>query len=343
MKKKHKGFSIRFYFVLSVMVVYIISSGVAAIATTVVNEVFGITLNIPPTLWVFFLSILMGAIFTLFVSRWIFEPIRKMRDAMSGVAKGNFGIHLETESRISEIKECYEAFNLMSRELGTTETLQSDFVSNVSHELKTPINAIEGYSMLLQNENVSGEDKRVYVDKILFNTRRLSSLVGNILLLSKLENQAIHAPEKVYRLDEQIRQALLMHETAWTQKDLEFEVELEPIDYQGSEQLLIHVWSNLISNAIKFSPEGGTVKLWLYRQGEGIYFRVEDEGPGIPAEDRDKIFGRFYQGNSSREGEGNGLGLALVKRVLDLTGGSITVEDGMEIGTRFTVRLEEKS
>ena len=166
----------------------------------------------------------------------------------------------------------------MTKELRATEVLQMDFVSDVSHEFKTPINAIEGYTMLLQGEELS-PDQEEYVEKILFNTQRLSGLVGNILLLSKLENQNIPMKKTECRLDEQIRQAFLSLETKWTEKEIGFQVELEEVKYTGNEGLFMHIWINLLDNAIKFSPSKGTITMFLKQEQDSVKFILEDEGP----------------------------------------------------------------
>ena len=233
-------------------------------------------------------------------------------------------------------------FNLMAHELSATEILQTDFVSNVSHEFKTPISAIEGYSTLLQGGENLDETQREYIDKILFNTRRLSSLVGSILLLSKLENQQIPTNRTTFRLDEQIRQSIVALETQWESKMIEFDVELDRIMYLGNETMLRYVWDNLISNAVKFSPIGGEVKLRLTRQGGELVFTIEDRGPGLTEEAKNHIFDKFYQADSSHKQEGNGLGLTLAKRIVSIENGKITVENCRSGGCRFTVILEEK-
>jgi signal transduction histidine kinase len=228
----------------------------------------------------------------------------------------------------------------MVGELQSMETVQADFVSNVSHEFKTPINAIEGYSMLLQGSGGISEEQRLYIDKILFNTQRLSVLVGNILLLAKLDNQSIQKRATTYRLDEQIRRAILLLELKWTEKDLELDVELDEIDFCGTEEFLLHVWTNLLGNAVKFSPRGGKVIVRLQRVDGEIVFSVADEGPGITAGSENRIFNKFYQGENPPEEKGNGLGLALAKRIVDINKGSIGVENLQEKGCRFTVILK---
>jgi signal transduction histidine kinase len=258
---------------------------------------------------------------------------------MDKVAQGDYSVRLEGRSTAKEIMEIYTGFNLMAHELSSTEILQTDFVSNVSHEFKTPINAIEGYSTLLQGSDNLDGDQREYVEKILLNTGRLSSLVGRILLLSKLENQQIPTNQTKYRLDEQIRQSVVALEAAWAQKSIELDVELDRASYVGNEPMMRHVWDNLISNAIKFSPPGSEIKLRLISKGRNLIFSITDQGPGLSEEAQKHIFDKFYQADSSHKQEGNGLGLALVKRILSIEKGEIAVENLPQGGCKFTVYL----
>ncbi len=288
------------------------------------------------------ISLLVGNVVTIFVAKFFFDPIKKLGKAMEQVADGDFSVRLEEKSSSKEIMEIYSGFNMMAHELSVTEILQTDFVSNVSHEFKTPITAIEGYSMLLQdNENLSPEQQQ-YIDKIVFNTRRLSSLVGSILLLSKLENQQIPTGQTLFRLDEQIRQSVVALEPAWEKKELEFDVELDRVEHTGNEAMLRHVWDNLISNAIKFSPQGGMVRMTLKKRGNELEFVISDQGPGLSDDALKHIFDKFYQADNSHKQEGNGLGLALVKRILAFEGGSVHAVNRVEGGAEFVVKLQRK-
>lgn len=291
-------------------------------------------------LLVLIFCLIIGAIVTIFFSKWFFDPIKKLRNAMGKVADGDFSVRLQTKSSSKEIQEVYSGFNLMAHELTSTEILQSDFVSNVSHEFKTPINAIEGYTTLLQGYDDLDAEHQQYVDKILFNTKRLSTLVGNILLLSKIENQEIQTHQTMFRLDEQIRQSIVALESAWTAKDLELDVDLEDITFTGNESLMHHVWDNLIGNAIKFNPPFGLLKISLKKDGEHIIFSVTDSGPGLSEEAMKHLFDKFYQADTTRREEGNGLGLALVKRILTIVGGDISAENLSEGGCTFVVKLK---
>lgn len=303
------------------------------------NNVLELGWTVPLEIELICACLCIGILVTSQLSKYFFNPIKKLRSAMDKVAEGDFAVRLEEKSTSKEIMEIYTGFNLMAHELNSTEILQTDFVSNVSHEFKTPINAIEGYSTLLQGSGTLSESDREYVDKIMLNTQRLSSLVGSILLLSKLENQQIPTNQRLYRLDEQIRQSVVALETAWVQKDIELDAELDRVSYLGNEPMMRHVWDNLISNAIKFSPQGGIVKLRLTKRLRKLTVTVEDQGPGLSEEALTHIFDKFFQGDSSHKQEGNGLGLALVKRILTIEKGQITAENTPEGGCRFTVTL----
>lgn len=339
-RKQNKGLSLRVRLILSVTAEIAVSILFAMGVTELIHMLIPKSVEIPQLLELLVLSLLVGVLITTFISKAFFDPIKELRMAMEKVADGDFTTHLDTKSDSKEIREIFTGFNLMVEELNATEVLQTDFVSNVSHEFKTPINAIEGYTTLLQGcENLTEEEQQ-YVEKILFNTKRLSGLVGNILLLSKIENQSIDSNQKLFRLDEQIRQSIVVLEPNWTEKDIEFDVDLEKIDYLGNEGLLRHVWDNLIGNAIKFSPKGGSINISLRRCDNQIVFSIEDNGPGLSDEAKKHMFDKFYQADSSHKQEGNGLGLALVKRIITINGGEIDAENRSEGGSRFVVRLK---
>lgn len=284
-------------------------------------------------------SALLGAVITLYVGKIIIRPIQNISNAFEELSKGNFQVRVSEDEKVMEIREMAERFNTMVYDLSHIETLRTDFVANVSHEFKTPIAAIEGYAMLLQNQNLSKEKYDRYVEKILDNSRRLTSLSGNILLLSKLENQETILDKTEYRLDEQIRKCILMLENKWAPKQIEFDMDLSRQIYYGSEPLLDQVWSNIIDNAIKHSPENGSIRILVETKSEMIRVSITDEGAGMSEEVQKHIFEKFYQGDSSRKSEGNGLGLALVKRIITLCKGEIFVESAPGVGTTFVVAL----
>lgn len=331
--------SMRMRFILHVMLGIAGTALVTWILLALMNT-FDIHAFIPSFFIPIIFGVAIGAVVNIYFGKRFFDPIMKLSRSMKQVAEGDFSVRLNPEKEWLEIKEIYENFNIMTEELGATEILQTDFVANVSHEFKTPINAIEGYATLLQGHGqVSAKEQNIYVEKILFNTQRLSKLVGNILLLSKIENQVIQSKLAVFRLDEQIRQSIVMLEPAWAAKNMELDVELDDVEYLGNESLLHHVWDNLIGNAIKFSPEGGCIHMKMKQTEEQIVFLIEDDGPGISEEEVKHIFDKFYQSDSSHKQEGNGLGLALVKKILNISNGKITVENRSAGGCRFTVVL----
>lgn len=344
--KNWKRRSFHYYFVILVVIVVIcavsLSIGLASGLRFLLRNFTGLTVEITSYVFILLSSLFIAWILSVLVGKILLDPLRKLQSAMNEVAEGDLTISIEEKSKFDEIENIYHSFNIMMKELRATEVLQSDFVSNVSHEFKTPINAIEGYSMLLQEtENIS-ETQSLYIEKILFNTKRLSNLAGDILLLAKLENQAIQAQAKKFRLDEQVRRAILSQEIGWTEKNIYLDVEMEEIEYFGTEDLLLHVWTNLLGNAVKFSPENGAVVIRLEKTDKHILFSVADEGVGISEEAKNHIFDKFYQGDKSHQQEGNGLGLALAKRIVDINEGKIEAENLPEKGCRFIVQLPIK-
>lgn len=339
MKKKRNGrSSLRLRFILICMSQLVLVAALSELAGWAFRHWFGVTPELPIFVWAMVFSGTIGVAVTNHMTKMLIDPIAKLRSAMREVADGDFKVEAKCESRIQDVQDIYDSFNSMVRELSTTETLQTDFISDVSHEFKTPINAIEGYASLLEGEP-SPEEQRAYVEKILFNTRRLSALTGNILLLSKLSNQSILPQKTQFRLDEQIRQAIVALEQKWSEKELGFEVELAETPFFGYESLLPHVWTNLIGNAVKFSPKGGEIRIKMMRTEGAVVFTIEDDGPGIVPGDEEHIFTKFYQSESSHGMEGNGLGLALVRQIVEMSGGSVDVRNLEAGGCRFTVRL----
>ena len=342
-RKKQIGWlSLRTRLTLFVGAEVVIVMLVALSVNTLLHRWFPAFANVPDLLVILVLGLVIALAVTRPLSRIFFDPVKKVREAMRTISDGDFNIRLETESTSVEIQELFAGFNMMAQALGNNEMLQSDFVSNVSHELKTPINAIEGNTTLLQNTELN-EEQAELVDDILDDTKRLSGLIGNMLLLTKVDHQGIAAHHTTFSLDEQIRQCIIELERSWTKKETEFEVDLEEITYQGNEALLGHVWSNLIGNAIKFGPQNGLVRLKLHQNKQKIIFTVEDQGPGISEDAINRVFDRFYQADKSRKGEGNGLGLALAKQIVLMENGTISVQNRPEGGCIFTVELNNKN
>ena len=288
-------------------------------------------------------SLLLGTVVSLFVGKLIIRPVQNIGNAFDELSKGNFDVKVSENERIEEIREIAQHFNSMTYDLSHIETLRNDFVANVSHEFKTPIASIEGYAALLQNGNLTPEKQSRYIEKILDNSQKLSSLCSSILMISKLENQEILPKESEYRIDEQIRKAVLGLESKWTEKDIGFEIDLPKQTYLGSEQLIGQVWSNVIDNAVKHSYNGGVIEINMKKIGNNLTVTIADHGDGMSEEVQKHIFEKFYQGDTSRKSDGNGLGLALVKRITDLCGGDISVKSAPNEGAVFTVTLPFKN
>ncbi len=341
-QSNEKLLNIRLLFILvtlgEILGTLVVAGALSWLSKMILNRV----IEVPDIIWLLIFSIIIGITVSIVINIILLRPVVQLSKAMKQVAARDFSVRLKADSQIREIRDSYQSFNMMVQELEATETLQTDFVANVSHEFKTPINAIEGYATLLQG-NTDVKQQQGYVERILLNTRRLSTLVGNILLLSKVSNHAIPIAKSVYRVDEQIRQAIVLLEPKWTEKNIEFDVELDEIIWNGPENLMHHVWSNLIGNAIKFGPENGLVRIVLKQQEDGFVFSVEDQGEGIPEDARLRIFNKFFQLDSSHKQEGNGLGLALAKQIVDSCKGEICVEDGIHGGCRFMVQLPTAS
>ena len=271
------------------------------------------------------------------------EPMRNLRNATEKVANGDFSVYvppLHSVGKLDYLDAMILDFNKMVEELGSIEVLKTDFFSNVFHEIKTPLAVIHNNAQLLQRANLEESQRKECADAILHATRRLSNLITNMLKLNKLEKQAIQPAPQSFDLCAQLSECALQFENTWEQKDIEFIAELEDRALiRGDEELLALVWTTVLSNAIKFTPAGGTVTLTQRTEPDAVTVEVADTGCGMEAETMRHIFDKFYQGDTSHSTEGNGLGLALVRRILELSDGTITVQSTVGKGSAFTVRL----
>ncbi len=284
------------------------------------------------------ISIILGSLLTMFVSRRILKPISDLNAATNLVARGKFNVRV-AESKEKEYAQLIKNFNRMAEELSGIETLRGDFISNVSHEFKTPLASIQGFAKLLQDDTITEEERSEYTQIIINETSRLSKLTSDILKLSKLENQKTIINKRRFSIDEQIRTILLVLEPEWNKKNIELDISLDTVYYYGNEDLMAQIWQNIINNAIKFTPENGHIGVRLFSNEKNITVRISDDGPSIPPETIERIFDKFYQGDNSRKTEGNGLGLALVKRIIDLCDGKMSVENLYDGGVCFVVEL----
>lgn len=275
---------------------------------------------------VVFMLIIMG------ISNKAMKPILQLNNATQEVAKGNFDVMVVNDSQ-DEIGQLTISFNKMAKELKSIEYLRKDFVSNVSHEFKTPISSIQGFAKLLENKDLTEQERHEYLGIIMEETERLSNLSSNILKLSKLESQDIVFNKIEYSLDEQIRRIVLLLEPKWCEKDIEFDIEMENISFLADEELMQQVWINLLSNAIEYSYKNGVIHIRMYKEEEKAIIIIQDEGRGMDKPTKDRMFEKFFKGDSSHSKEGAGLGLALVKRIVDLHRGIIEVESESGKGT----------
>ena len=272
------------------------------------------------------------------------KPMRRLSRAMRAVAQGDFTVSVQPvhkRNKFDYMDLMFEDFNSMVHELSSIETMKDDFIANVSHEIKTPLAVIRGYASALQRGNLSEEEQREYAATIASASESLSVLISNILRLNKLENQEIVPNAAPYDLTRQLSDCALAHEEQWERKHIDFDAQLEErVMILADESMLEIVFKNLIANAIKFTEPGGRIVLRQEKAGGDVVVTVSDTGCGMDEETVKHIFDKFYQGDSSHSREGNGLGLALVKRVLDISGGSIAVRSAPGEGSEFIVRLK---
>ena len=274
------------------------------------------------------------------------RPMKRIRKDLDKVVAGDFSVridYIKGPDSGNEIDDVISLLNDVIQELSGVETLRTDFIANVSHELKTPMAVMQNYGTLLQASELSDDARIEYAKAITEQTRRLSSLVTNILKMNKLENQQIYPNTEVYDITEQLCECMLEHETVWEEKEIEIETDMqEELMVEADKELLSLVWNNLFSNALKFTERGVTVSLRSYGDESYVYVEVKDTGCGMTSETGANIFKKFYQGDTSHSTKGNGLGLALVKRVIDICKGEIRVESQLGEGSTFIVKLSRK-
>jgi len=271
------------------------------------------------------------------------RPVKRITEAASKMIEGDFSVRIEpaakfgSDDRFNDIIEC---INTMAKELSSVETLRTDFIANVSHEMKTPLAVMQNYGTLLQASDLAKEKRIEYAKAITDASRRLSDMMTNILKLNRLENQQIYSNPTTFDLGEQLCESLLQYESTWERKNIEIDTDIaEGVFVLADAELLSLVWNNLFSNAFKFTENGGKVSLSLTQDEEHAVVKISDSGCGISSDVGAHIFEKFYQGDTSRATQGNGLGLALVKRVIDITQSDIGVESTVGVGTTFTVKI----
>ncbi|MFP4066555.1 MAG: ATP-binding protein [Spirochaetaceae bacterium] len=279
-----------------------------------------------------------AAILFILLTRRVVHPVLRLTEATKQVATGDFTVQLASE-RNDEIGQLTDNFNRMVAQLQTIDHLRQDFISNVSHEIKTPLSSIHGFARLLNNPELSAEERSEYAKAISEEATRLSNLTSTMLKLSRLENSERIGNEESFRLDEQIRHAVVLLEPQWSRKDINLDIRLQPVRVHANEELLQQVWQNLLSNAIRFSHNSGRITISLVVNDGTATVAIRDSGIGMRPEDSERIFEKFFQGEQAHSGEGSGLGLSLVKRIVDMHGASITVDAAPGEGSCFTVYL----
>lgn len=284
------------------------------------------------------MGLVVGITATLF-SRQFNRMVSGLTRGLKAVADGDFSQYLEPEEG-GPLQPAYEDFNKMSKELQSIRTLRSDFINHFSHEFKTPITAIKGFAELLREPDTTPEEREQYLQIILDESSHLADLANSTLLLTRLESQQFIAEKRPYPLDEQIKRCAILLSPSWEKKQISFTASLEPAEFVGNEELMRHVWINLLDNAVKYTPEGGEITVTLQVRPEELEISVADTGIGMPEEVRSHVFDKYYQGSrSSGSGRGLGLGLSIVYRILELCGGQVRVDSVVDQGSTFTVRL----
>lgn len=288
---------------------------------------------------VFLVCNIIGAVVSSVVFSRYTNPLYKAVQAITLLGTGDYSVRLDTKDEKLQIRELMETINKTAEELGSIEKMRNNFVDIVSHEYKTPVASISGFAKRLKNGPLT-EEQREYADIIIDESKYLTSMTTNLLLLSRFENTAIIPDKKVYSLDEQLRRSVIRLQNEWQEKDIAVEGDFDKIDFYGNEDVVSHIWDNLIKNAVKCTDRGGSIYCSAKEEDGYVVVVIRDSGCGMSEKTMEHIFDKFYQADSSRNSTGNGLGLSIVKRLVDLCNGTITVQSELQHGTQFTVRLK---
>lgn len=338
------------YFVFFLLVAFVITCCTMLFVSTL-RDTLGITLtdaNISAaaklTFWnVALLSLIFTVIDSIRRKLTVERPVKRITDAAEKIIQGDFSVRVKPQSKFGTdetFNQVIDCFNKMAEELSSVETLRTDFIANVSHEMKTPLSVMQNYGTLLQADNLTEEKRIEYVKGITDGSRRMAEMMTNILKLNRLENQQIYPKTTEFDLGEQLCECLLQFENVWEKAEIEIDTDIaEDVKVKADAELLSLVWNNLFSNAFKFTERGGTVSVSLTATDHHAIVKVKDTGCGMSKEVGAHIFEKFYQGDTSHSAQGNGLGLALVKRVVDIMQGEIGVESAVGVGTTFTVKI----
>jgi len=336
-------FRISFFMIFALTVSNVLAGGIMMILyLTPLKDRLGIT-TLKLTVIVLVFSYLSSATLSVIINRNFFKPLRKLTKLTEQVAKGDYNVDVNGITNFltekSDLGNLVNAFDDMTHELSSTEIFRNDFIHNFSHEFKTPIISIRGFARQLYKGNLTLEQQSEFAKIIMDETEHLANMSSNVLLLSKLESQEIVSDKESFSLDEQLRTCMLMMEEQWSAKNITIDMDLDEIDYYQNKDLLYHVWMNLFSNAVKFTKENGTISVLCREANDAVFVSVSDNGMGMNEDTVKHIFEKFYQGDSSHATSGNGLGLSLVKRIVEMMDGRISVESTLGKGSIFTVSL----
>ncbi|MBQ8835483.1 MAG: HAMP domain-containing histidine kinase [Oscillospiraceae bacterium] len=347
-KKKTTAWGMLFLFAAVVFIALWAHMAIAASALFVLNQLGIITLpaavveDVRSLIFIVAtISVPIGVLVAFLFSKVPLKPIRELITSMDALASGDFHTRVSVGpimKKYPAFVEVSESFNKMAEHLESTEMLRSDFINNLSHEFKTPIVSIAGFAKLLRRGNLTPEQQQEYLAIIEEESLRLSYMATNVLNLTKVENQTILTDVSEYNLSEQLRSCILLLENKWSKKDLEFNLRLDEHRIHANEELMKQVWINLIENAVKFSPQEGLIEVSITEMNRAVCVTIHNTGDPIPTDRQAKIWNKFYQADESHATEGNGVGLAIVKRIVELHGGKTAVKS-TKTGTTFTVTL----
>lgn len=340
-------FRISFFMIFALTVSNVLAGGIMMILyQTPLKDRLGIT-PLKLTIIVLIFSYVSSSALSIVINRNVFTPLRKLTKLTKQVSDGNYNINTEGITNIfterTDLGTLVESFEDMTQELSSTEIFRNDFIHNFSHEFKTPIISIRGFANQLYKGDLTPEQQKEFAKIILDESEHLANMSSNVLLLSKLESQEIVSDKENFSLDEQLRTCMLLMEEQWSAKNITIDMDLDEIEYYQNKDLLYHVWMNLFSNAVKFTGEGGTISVKCHPANDAIYIAVSDNGIGMDDATKNHIFEKFYQGDSSHATAGNGLGLSLVKRIIEMMGGRISVESAVNKGSTFIVSLPSQT
>jgi len=287
----------------------------------------------------FLISVVIGIIIFYRFNQLFLHPLVELSSALKQVEKGNYDVSVDTNVNVRELYRLMHGFNRMAKEISSATLLKKDFISYFSHEFKTPITSIRGFSRQIKERELDPEKQKEYIDIIYRESDRLIGMSSNVLTLTKLEHQQALTDIEPYALGEQLRRTVLLLEKQWTEKDLTLDLDIEEVEINNNEEIIKQIWVNVIGNAINYSAQGGKLTISCKLDGEYVKVRVRDEGEGMPDRVRERIFEKFYQGDASHGSRGNGLGMSIVKRIVDLCRGRIVIKSQVGKGTTVIVYL----